>query len=81
MDRQEVFEKVRAALAASLDLAEADILESSLFREDLDADSLDLVELLLQMEREYGLRVTDDEAAQVKTVGDAVELICAKKAG
>jgi acyl carrier protein len=81
LDRQEVFEKVRKALAESLDLVEMDILESSLFREDLDADSLDLVELLLQMEREYGFEVTDDEAAEVKTVGDAVDLICAKKAG
>lgn len=81
MDRQEVFEKVRKALAESLDLVEMDILESSLFREDLDADSLDLVELLLQMEREYGFQVTDDEAAEIKTVGDAVDLICAKRAG
>jgi acyl carrier protein len=81
LDRQEVFERVRKALAESLDLVEMDILESSLFREDLDADSLDLVELLLQMEREYGFQVSDDEAAEIKTVSDAVDLICAKKAG
>ena len=81
MDRQAVFEKVRKALAESLDILELDIQESSLFREDLDADSLDLVELLLQMEREYGFQVSDDEAAEIKTVGDAVDLICAKVAG
>lgn len=81
MNRQAVFERVRRALAESLDLVEMDIQEISLFREDLDADSLDLVELLLQMEREYGFQVSDDEAAEIKTVGDAVDLICAKKAG
>jgi len=78
VDRQEVLEKVRAALSEVLELLPEDVREDSLFREDLDADSLDLVELLLQMEREYGFKVSDEEAAEIRTVGDAVDLIMAK---
>ncbi len=81
MERQEVFERVREALAEVLELSAEDIREDSLFREDLDADSLDLVELLLQMEREYGFKVSDEEAAEIRTVGDAVDLIMAKSRG
>ncbi len=78
MDRQTVLERVKKALADTLELNEADISEDSLFKEDLDADSLDLVELLLQMERAYNFKVSDDEAAQIKTVRDAVDLVIAK---
>jgi acyl carrier protein len=78
LDRQAVFEKVRKALAESLEIPEEDIAEDSLFKEDLDADSLDLVELLLQMEREYGFKVSDDEASEIMTVGNAVDLVLRK---
>lgn len=78
MDRQTVLERVIKALADTLELNEADISEDSLFKEDLDADSLDLVELLLQMERAYNFKVSDDEAAQIKSVRDAVNLVMAK---
>ncbi len=80
MDRAEVFEVVRAALAEALELREEDIKESSRFKEDLEADSLDLVELLLEMEKRYGFKVSDEEAKEILTVGDAVELILAKAA-
>ena len=80
LDRQAVFEKVRKALAESLEIPEEDITEGSLFKEDLDADSLDLVELLLQMERVYGFKVSDDEASEIRTVGDAVDLVLHKTA-
>jgi acyl carrier protein len=78
LDRQAVFEKVRKALAESLEIPEEDITEDSLFKEDLDADSLDLVELLLQMERVYGFKVSDDEASEIMTVGNAVDLVLRK---
>jgi acyl carrier protein len=78
LDRQAVFEKVRKALAESLEIPEEDIAEDSLFKEDLDADSLDLVELLLQMERVYGFKVSDDEASEIITVGNAVDLVLRK---
>ncbi len=75
MNREEVFGKIAAALAEQLDLPLADIKEESKFKEDLDADSLDLVELLLMMEEEYGFSVSDDEAAEILTVGQAVDLV------
>jgi acyl carrier protein len=71
---------VRAALAEALELPEEDIREDSRFKEDLEADSLDLVELLLEMERVYGFKVSDEEAAEIETVGDAVDLILRKVA-
>ncbi len=71
---------VRAALAEALELPEEDIEEGSRFKEDLEADSLDLVELLLEMEKEYGFKVSDDEAAEILTVADAVDLILQKAA-
>ncbi len=78
MDRAEIFEVVRAALAEALELREEDIAEWSRFKEDLEADSLDLVELLLEMEKRYGFKVSDEEATEILTVGDAVDLILAK---
>lgn len=80
MNRTEAFAVVRAALAEALELPEEDIEEGSRFKEDLEADSLDLVELLLEMEKEYGFKVSDDEAAEILTVADAVDLILQKAA-
>jgi acyl carrier protein len=74
----EVFARVRAALAEALELPEDEIEEESRFKEDLEADSLDLVELLLEMERVYGFKVSDEEAAEILTVGDAVDIILQK---
>jgi acyl carrier protein len=78
--REEVFDVVRRALAEALELPEDEIKWDSRFKEDLEADSLDLVELLLEMERVYGFKVEDEEAKGLKTVGDAVELILRKVA-
>lgn len=80
MDRDEVFAAVRAALAEALELPEEKIEHGSHFEDDLEADSLDLVELLLEMERRYGFEVTDEEAAEIETVADAVDLIMRKTA-
>jgi acyl carrier protein len=80
MDRDRVMASVRSALAEALDLPEEEIKEDSRFKEDLEADSLDLVELLLEMEREYGFKVSDEETSDIITVRDAVELILGKTA-
>jgi acyl carrier protein len=80
MDRAEVFAMVRAALAEALELTEEEIMEESLFENDLEADSLDLVELLLEMEQQFGFKVSDEEAADIETVRDAVDLIMRKAA-
>jgi len=71
---------VRAALAEALELPEEEIKEESLFEDDLEADSLDLVELLLEMEQRFGFKVSDEEAADIETVADAVDLILSKAA-
>jgi len=81
MDRSQVLARVREALAEALEISQDDIDEESRFAEDLDADSLDLVELLLEMEREYGFKVSDEEAAEIETIRDAVDLIMAKCVG
>ena len=80
MIREEVLARVCSALAEALDLPQEEIEEDSRFKEDLEADSLDLVELLLEMEREYGFKVSDEEASEIFTVRDAVQLILDKTA-
>jgi acyl carrier protein len=76
MNRDEVMAKVREHLAAELEVDEARIEESTRFREDLDADSLDLYELVMELEDTYGIRVSEEEAAEIETVGQAVDFVC-----
>ena len=66
-------ELVRDHLATELELDPASISESTRFGEDLEADSLDLYELVMELEDTYGIAVSEEEAARIKTVGDAVE--------
>lgn len=80
MNGAEIFATVRAALAEALELPEEQIEIEARFKEDLEADSLDLVELLLEMERVYGFKVSDEEAEKILTVSDAVGLIQSKVA-
>ena len=80
MQREDIFAVVRSALAEALELPQESIEEDSRFKEDLEADSLDLVELLLEMEKQYDFKVSDDEAAEILTVADAVDLILQKAA-
>ncbi|HSI79583.1 MAG TPA: acyl carrier protein [Solirubrobacterales bacterium] len=75
LDRDEVMVKVREHLASELDLSPEEIAEGTRFREDLDADSLDLYELVMELEDTYGIRVTEEEAAKIVTVGDAVAYV------
>ena len=70
-----VFEKVRSILAEQLDLDEDTITLDSLILDDLGADSLDIVELIMAMEQEFGISIPDEEAERIKTVGDAVQFI------
>ena len=75
MDRDEVMGLVREHLATELEVAPEKIQEGTRFREDLDADSLDLYELVMELEDRYKLRVSEEEAAEIETVGQAVDLI------
>lgn len=75
MTRDEVLERVRAHLSEELGIESADVEEGSRFKEDLEADSLDLVELVMELEDRYGIRITDEQAEQIKTVGQAIDFV------
>jgi len=75
MTREEVIEKVRAHLSTELEVPLDQISEGTRFREDLDADSLDLYELVMELEDTYGIQVSEEEAAGIATVGDAVDFV------
>lgn len=69
------FEKVRDMLAKQLNVSAESIKEDSKIVEDLKADSLDVVEMLMNLEDAYSVSIPDDEAVKIKTVGDVVEAI------
>jgi len=70
-----VFEKVRSILCDQLDLDEESVTESSVLTDDLGADSLDLVDLIMTLEEEFDVEIPDEDAESVKTVGDVVKYI------
>ena len=78
LSRDEVIQKAREHLAAELDVDAAEISEATRFKEDLDADSLDLYELVMELEDTYGIRVSEEEASRIATVGDAVDFVLAQ---
>jgi acyl carrier protein len=73
--RQEVLELIRAHLSDELGIEGSTIEEGSRFKEDLEADSLDLVELVVELEDRYGIRMAEDQAERIKTVGQAVDFV------
>jgi acyl carrier protein len=75
--REEIFQAIRGHLADELEVDPGRISESTRFREDLDADSLDLYTLVQELEDSYGVKISDDQAAQIRTVGHAVEFVLA----
>ena len=77
-ERDQVFELIRAHLADELDLEPGAIGEGTRFREDLEADSLDLYTLVQELEDTYGVSMSDDEAAGILTVGQAVDFVLAR---
>ena len=75
MNRDEVLTLVREHLAEELEVDASGIGEETRFKEDLDADSLDLYELVMELEDNYGIAVSEEQAARIKTVGDAVAFV------
>lgn len=67
-----VYERVRDIIVDQLGVDSEEITMEASFRDDLKADSLDLVELIMAFEEEFGGEISDDEAQEIKTVGDAV---------
>jgi acyl carrier protein len=78
MSREEVLDRVRTHLSTELEVPLGQISEQTRFREDLDADSLDLYELVMELEDNYGIKVSEEEAAEIETVGDAVDFVLAR---
>ena len=81
MTRAEVFQRVRAHLADELSLDPDAIQEQTRFREDLEADSLDLYTLVQELEDTYGVSIPDEQAAQITTVSQAVDFVLAHTGG
>lgn len=76
---EEIFEKVRKVTMEQLSVKEDEVKLESSFEDDLGADSLDVVELVMALEEEFGIDIPDEEANNIKTVGQAVDFITAKK--
>lgn len=77
MSREEILGRIREHLATELEVDPAVIKDTTRFREDLEADSLDLVELTVELEDTYGIRIPDEEAAKILTVGQAADYVAA----
>jgi acyl carrier protein len=77
MTREQVLTLIRTHLADELDVEPEAIVESTRFKEDLEADSLDLYTLVQELEDTYGVRMSDEQAAQILTVGAAVDFVLA----
>lgn len=77
-EREQVMAKVRSHLAEELGVDATSITDATSFRDDLDADSLDLYELVMELEDTYGVRMSEEEAAEITTVGQAVDFVHAR---
>jgi len=80
MNREHVFSLIRAHLVDELEVNPDSIQESTRFREDLEADSLDLYTLVQELEDSYGVKISDEEASRILTVGQAVEFVLVSSA-
>jgi acyl carrier protein len=76
--REEIFQAIRDHLADELELDPERVSEATRFKEDLDADSLDLYTLVQELEDSYGVKMSDEEAARITTVGQAVDFVLAR---
>ena len=75
MDREEILDKVKAVVADQLNVEEDEVVEDASFIDDLGADSLGIVELVMALEEEFDISIPDEDAEGIKTVGDAISYI------
>jgi acyl carrier protein len=77
MTREQVFDLIQTHLVDELDVDPQNIVETTRFKEDLEADSLDLYTLVQELEDIYGVEMSDEQAAKILTVGQAVDFVLA----
>ncbi len=75
LDREKAVDEVRAILVEQLGVDPVEVTVESSFQEDLNADSLDLVELIMEMEDRFKIKIPDEEAEKIATVGQAVDYV------
>jgi acyl carrier protein len=75
LDREEILGKIQEITADRLGVDESDVTPDASFREDLEADSLDLVELIMELEEQFGMEIPDEEAEKITTVEEAVDYV------
>lgn len=78
MTEQEIFDKVKKVTVEELGVKEEEVVSTASFQEDLGADSLDVVELVMALEEEFGIDIPDDDVNNLKTVQSAVDYIKSK---
>jgi len=77
VDRDQAFEQVKEIIVEQLGVGGDDVTLEASFQEDLNADSLDLVELIMSMEDKFGVKIPDEDAEKILTVGSAVDYVAA----
>ena len=75
MEREDLLKKIRAIVADKLSISEDQVTESASFIDDLGADSLDTVELVMALEEEFGIEIQDEEAEKITTIQQAIDFI------
>ncbi|OUM91532.1 MAG: acyl carrier protein [Caldibacillus debilis] len=74
----DILERVKKIIVDRLGVEESQVTPEATFKDDLGADSLDVVELVMEMEDEFGITVSDEDSEKIVTIGDAVEYIKSK---
>jgi acyl carrier protein len=77
MDENQVYEAVKKVVSEQLGVSDAEITKTASFVDDLGADSLDTVELVMALEENFGMEIPDEDAEKIKTIGDTISYVMA----